>query len=54
MMPVSKADQLWQYAKEPLLAAYDAKIHADKQNLFDLAGTVDAGRILLGRSGQAG
>ena len=46
MMLVSSADQFWQYAKEALLAAYDAKIHDDKQNLFDLAGTVDAGRIL--------
>ena len=46
MMPVWKADQFWQYAKEALLAAYDAKIHDDKQNLFDLARTVDAGRIL--------
>jgi len=36
---MSKADMFWQYAKEAVLAAYDAKTNDEKKGLFDLAGT---------------
>jgi hypothetical protein len=32
-----KADQFWQYAREAVLAACEAKISDDKQGLFDFA-----------------
>jgi hypothetical protein len=36
---MSKADMFWQYAKEAVLAACDAKTNDEKEGLFDLAGT---------------
>jgi len=36
---MSETDQFWQYAKEALLSACDAKTDEDKQDLFDLART---------------
>jgi hypothetical protein len=55
---MSKADQFWQYAREAVLAACDAKITDDKQGLFDLAcawtQAAFARACVLGRSGQPG
>ena len=31
---MSKTDQFWQYAKEAILSAYDAKTDEDKQGLL--------------------
>jgi len=36
---MSKTDQFWQYAKEAILSAYDAKTDEDKQGLLELART---------------
>jgi len=36
---MSKTDQFWQYAKEAMLSAIDAKSEADRQDLFELAQT---------------
>jgi len=36
---MSKTDQFWQYAKEVLLSACDAKTDKDKQDLLELAWT---------------
>jgi hypothetical protein len=38
-VPMSKADMFWQYAKETVLAAYDAETNDEREGLFDLAGT---------------
>jgi hypothetical protein len=38
-MPMSETDQFWQYAKEALLSACNAKTDGDKQDLLDLART---------------
>ena len=35
---MSKADMFWQYAKETVLAAYDAETNDEREGLFDLAG----------------
>ena len=37
--PMSIADQFWQYAREALLSAYEAKTDEDKQVQLDLART---------------
>jgi hypothetical protein len=34
---MSKTDQFWQYAKEAILLAYEAKTDEDKQGLLELA-----------------
>ena len=34
-----KQDMFWQYAKETVLAAYDAETNDEREGLFDLAGT---------------
>ena len=36
-MPIT--DQYWQYAKEAILSAYDAKTDDDRQGLLELART---------------
>jgi len=36
---MSKTDQFWQYAKEAVLSAYDAKTDEDKKCLLELART---------------
>jgi hypothetical protein len=36
---MSKTDQFWQYAKEAILAASDAKADENKQGLLELART---------------
>ena len=36
---MSQTDQFWQYAKEAMLSACDAKTDDDKQALLDLART---------------
>jgi hypothetical protein len=36
-MPIT--DQFWQYAKEAMLSACDAKTEDDRQSFFDLART---------------
>jgi hypothetical protein len=36
---MSIADQFWQYAREALLSAYEAKTTDDKQGLLELAQT---------------
>jgi len=36
---MSKTDQFWQYAKEAILAASDAKTDENKQGLLELART---------------
>jgi hypothetical protein len=36
---MSKTDEFWQYAKEAILSASDAKTDEDRQGLFDLART---------------
>ncbi len=38
-VPMSKTDQFWQYAKEAILAASDAKTDENKQGLLELART---------------
>jgi hypothetical protein len=37
--PMLKTDQFWQYAKEAILSAYDAKTDTDKQGLLELVQT---------------
>ena len=36
---MSETDQFWEYAKEAMLLACDAKTAKDKQDLLELAGT---------------
>ena len=36
---MSETDQFWEYAKEAMLLACDAKIAKDKQDLLELSGT---------------
>jgi hypothetical protein len=36
---MSKADEFWQYAKEAILSACDAKTDTDKEGLLELART---------------
>ena len=36
---MSQTDQFWEYAKEAMLLACDAKIAKDKQDLLELSGT---------------
>ena len=36
---MSKTDQFWQYAKEAILSAHDAKTDEDKEGLLELART---------------
>jgi hypothetical protein len=36
---LSETDQYWQYAREAMLLACDAKTRKDKQDLLELAGT---------------
>jgi hypothetical protein len=36
---MSETDQFWEYAKEAMLLACDAKIANDKQDLLELSGT---------------
>jgi hypothetical protein len=36
---MSETDQFWQYAREAMLLACDAKTRKDKQDLLELAGT---------------
>ena len=36
---MSETDQFWEYAKEAMLLACDAKIAKDKHDLLELAGT---------------
>ena len=35
---MSETDQFWQYAREAMLSACDAKTSEDKQDLLELAG----------------
>ena len=36
---MSKTDPFWQYAKEAILSAYEAKTDEDKEGLLELART---------------
>jgi hypothetical protein len=36
---MSKTDPFWQYAKEAILSAYEAKTDEDKESLLELART---------------
>jgi hypothetical protein len=38
-VPMSKMDEFWQYAKEALLSASDAKTDEDRDGLLELART---------------
>jgi hypothetical protein len=38
-VPMSKSDQFWQYAKEALPSASDAKTDEDREGLLELAPT---------------
>ena len=38
-VPMSITDQFWQYAKEAILSASDAKTEEDRQGLLELART---------------
>jgi len=43
-------DQYWQYAKEAILSACDAKTHDDRQGLLELARTWTQAALLERRS----
>jgi hypothetical protein len=47
---MSIADQFWQYAKEALLSAYEAKTTDDKQDLLELARTWTQAALVERRS----
>jgi hypothetical protein len=47
---MSIADQFWQYAREALLSAYEAKTTDDKQSLFELAQTWTQAALVERRS----
>jgi len=47
-MPIT--DQYWQYAKEAILSACDAKTDDDRQGLLELAGTWTQAALLERRS----
>jgi hypothetical protein len=48
---MSKTDQFWQYAKEAILSASEAKSDDERQGLFDLARTWTQA-ALIGRHAQ--
>jgi hypothetical protein len=55
---MTQTDQFWQYAKEAILSAYEAKTDKDKEGLLELARTwmqaVLEERASVNRSRQTG